>query len=376
MIFFLPYGIGDTLMAVPALRRLITARGCDCVTVVVASPVHSQILQMLVHPSIRTLERRNGKLFADIRLFFLMLASRSRVIVAPMASSSLMTKIFLMLMFRKTYVPRSFAKRSFLFIRKTPFLLKDGRAHQVDFYVQFLVFIDPLIEGGAVSPAELGHSGYRIDKLTAEARGRKSIVIGLSCGVAERHKIPRPTVFASLVNEIASRAEIEVTVIGNHDDRLFIEEFRCALAPDIPIVEIIDRPVAKLIDQLEIFDLGISGTTGQGHMMAAAQIPMLVLSGVTSPHESGPFVRRAAILRHSFACGPCYQTEFKWGCKTLRCMDLLDIEQGSRLALRLLQDSQFGIDWFTVYKKRLIVEVEQIKELHTKPVARWSMTGE
>jgi ADP-heptose:LPS heptosyltransferase len=305
-----------------------------------------------------------------------MLASRSRIIVAPMASSSLKTKIFLMLMFRKIYVPRSFVKRSFLFMRKTPFLLKDGRVHQVDFYVQFLAFVDPLIEGGAVLPEELGLSGYPTDKLTAKARVRKSIVIGLSCGVAERHKIPRPTVFASLVNAIACRTEIEVTIIGNHDDRLLIEEFKCFLAPDIPTVEIIDQPVEKLINQLEIYDLGISGTTGQGHMMAAAQIPMLVLSGVTSPHESGPFVRRAAILRHSFACGPCYQTEFKWGCKLLRCMDFLDIEQGSRMALLLLQDSQFGLDWFTAYKRRGIVEVEQIKELHTKPVTRWTITGE
>jgi hypothetical protein len=50
IVFFLPNGIGDTLMAIPALRRLVKVRGVSGVAVVVGSRLHTHLLHRFMDP--------------------------------------------------------------------------------------------------------------------------------------------------------------------------------------------------------------------------------------------------------------------------------------------------------------------------------------
>jgi hypothetical protein len=375
MIFFLPNGIGDILMAVPALRRLVAVRGVEGVTVVVASPVQGHILRAFVDPRLRTFARHDGGRFSELRLFLRMLASGARVIGAPMAATSRVTWWFMLLMARPVYLPSAFLPRSIFGLRRTPFLLKDFDGHQVDFFVRFLAAIEPRLDARPVDPSEMAPAGMAAPAARA-ATGRRRVVVGISCGPAERHKIPSPAAFANLVQAVARRVDVEVLMIGSPSDRALIDEFRRALDPAVPIEEAVGLPIDALVARIAACDLGISGTTGQGHMMAAAQIPMLVLAGVTSPQESGPFVRRAAVLRHRLACGPCYQAEFRSGCGELACMETLDVEEGASLAQRLLAEEGFGAGWRTREPKIHAVPVHVIKAIHAQPRSAWTIPQE
>ena len=180
----------------------------------------------------------------------------------------------------------------------------------------------------------------------------------------ERHKIPSPLLFASLLNALARRVPIRVMLIGASSDGPLNKALRDALDPAVEVDERIDLPFDVLLQELAKCDIGISGTTGQGHMMAAAQLPMLVLSGVTDPYESGPYTERVAHLRHNLPCGPCYQETFRFGCGRVACMDQLNVEQGAELALGLLDRTDFGKGWHQ--GRRLgAVPVHKICQIHS-----------
>ena len=366
MIVFLPYGLGDTLMAIPALRRLLVVRGYRGFTVVVTSPIHSQIIRDLVDSRIQTYERFNGTHLSQLVLAIRILMSRSKIIIAPLASAAWKTRLFMFAMFKSVYLPASFLKSNCLWLRRTQFLLKDYNGHQADFYVQFFSIAEPLIDISPVRTTELScNPRYVPIHSNQSTKYQRRLVVGLSCGLQERHKIPSPQWMAYLINEIAQYISIDLYVLGNKDDRYLIKEFRSAVNSQIKIQELIDLPIAKIIGLLSQCDGGISGTTGQGHMMAAAQRPMLILSGVTNPRESGPLVHRAAILRHQLVCGPCYQVDFKWGCGKIQCMEMLDYKEGARLMIRLLDDDNFGTDWRIKEARTQVVPVSVINEIHS-----------
>ena len=369
MIFFLPYGIGDVLMAIPAIKRLLKIRGYDGLTVVVASLPHQKILHTLIDDRLSIFLREDGKKFSQLRLFISMWLSPAKIIVAPLASNSWFTKVFMLLMFRRVYVPSSFISKSLFFFRRIPLLLKNFEGHQVDFYIQFLEPIDRQIDKKPVAYSELALYS-RFDGSSSNNKLYR-IVLGISCGEAERHKIPSPFKFAQLINNLSKRVSVQVLLIGSDADNSLINTFCNALDKNIFVQKLISLPIDKLALEIANCDLGISGTTGQGHMMSLTQIPMLIFAGVTNPRESGPFVERAAILRHKYICGPCYQVEFKWGCGKVQCMESIDIDEGSKLAYRLLTEKNFGENWRTEEGKKQTIPVHVIKEIHTLPQDRW-----
>ncbi len=370
IIFFLPNGIGDTLMALPAIRRLIALRGLDQVTVVVSSKLHKRILQQFIGNGVVTIERYDGKRFPHLRLFLKMFRMRA-TIVAPMLSRKWKHSLFFLLLGKRVLVPASFLHRSVVNLRRASISLESFDGHQVNFFVQFLSEFAPQLDCRPVDCQELG----LVKAATASTRTRpgvKRVAVGINCGPLESHKIPSPALFARLLNALAHKIDIELLVVGNSDDRPQIDALFSTLDMGILVELAIGLPIEDVIVRMGECDLGLSGTTGQGHMMAAAALPMLVLAGVTNPRESGPYVQRAAILRHRFVCGPCYQESYRVGCGRIACMETLDVEEGVALALKLLTEPEFGVDWLNDAKKRPPVAVKTINEIHVMPIEFWT----
>jgi ADP-heptose:LPS heptosyltransferase len=134
---------------------------------------------------------------------------------------------------------------------------------------------------------------------------------------------------------------------------------------------LIDQPINILIEEIQKCNIGIAGTTGQGHIMAAADLPMLVLAGVTNPYQSGPYASRVALLLHRYICGPCYQENFRFGCKKVNCMDTLDISEGVRLANLLADDLEFGKYWMKKSLGSHAIPVEMINTIQLLPMGEW-----
>ncbi|WP_306598020.1 glycosyltransferase family 9 protein [Geothrix sp. 21YS21S-2] len=363
--FFLPNGIGDTLMAIPALRRLAAVEGANALTVVISSKLHRPLLTKFVGEKIRTIERYDGKPFPHVRLFLKLLFSRAKVIYAPMLSRKPMHLLFFLLMGKKVVVPRGFLGRNLLGLVRSRASLETFPGHQVNFFVQFLAEQDPRVDAAPVDPGELSLPRPEPVPPVDHALPRRfRVALGISCGGLERHKVPTAGTFAKLINAIEKRIPVHTVLIGIPSDLPLIEAFMAEMDHPEHVEKVIGLPLEDLFRELQTCDLGISGTTGQGHIMAVAGLPMLVVAGVTEPFESGPYTRRGADLRHRLACGPCYQEGYRSGCGAIQCMETLDLEEGAELAYKLLMDPEFGLDWQARNLKRFPVLIESIKGIH------------
>jgi ADP-heptose:LPS heptosyltransferase len=362
MIFiFLPNGIGDLLMVVPLLRRLIAIHGTDGIGIVVASHFQKTLVEAALGFALTTVIRFDGRPLPNLRLLFKLLFRPIRTIYAPLLARRLLHVYFFLLLGHRVVAPATFLERRLLNI--TPSMLSQSNfdGHQVDYFIQFIALDMPEMDGAPARHCELliRNDARPLVELKREVT---RVVVGVSCGPLERHKIPSPSYFARLLTALNERVPIEVLLIGGAGDLSLNAEFKRSLASTIVCKELIDQPFEGLVGAMGACDLGVAGTTGQGHMMAAAGLPLLVLSGATDPFESGPYARRSAHVRHDLPCGPCYQENFRFGCGSYACMETLSITEGVNLAEKLLSCDPFGIEWHS--RKRIgPVPVQRIKAL-------------
>ncbi len=156
--------------------------------------------------------------------------------------------------------------------------------------------------------------------------------------------------------------ELKILLFGTSSDAPLINDFKSNLKSDLEVVSLINLNFSELITQLSSCEIGIAGTTGQGHMLACADLPLLIISGVTNPAESGPYARRVAILKHSFLCGPCYQVKYAHGCGKIKCMETLDASEGARMAFKLIHDPHYGVDWIKKTNLRKTLSIDMINK--------------
>jgi len=334
-------------MLSPALRRLIAVHGCEKVSVVVQGNLHKKILQEIVCKELNVIVRYDGGLHPNLRLWFKILLVRPKIIYAPLLSKKFLHVIFFLLLPARVIVPSHLINRKFLNLCVSSSNLEIFKGHQVNYFLKYFSDFDPKLNANYFK-----FNDYAIrfkNNLGINIENRiKNVVIGISCGPNENHKIPSPSFFSKVINTLAKFEHIKIYIIGSKLDLHKINKFIGDLDSNIDYELLINCEIGYLVNRMANFDLGIAGTTGQGHMMALADLPMLVFAGVTNPRQSGPYVRRAAIASHKYSCGPCYREVFRFGCGS-PCMDAIDVEQASYLAHKLLSTTNFGIDWLHDY---------------------------
>ncbi len=330
-------------MALPLLRRLVNAYGLKNVVAVVAGPVQQKMLASIFDEQLTCWCRLDGKPLSQLRLFLKIAACRFDICFAPLISNKLINKIFFMATFTRVIFPSSSLNKSIFGLRKGRLCLNDYSGHQVNYLINFVGGQGANIDISTASTDELKFSSLGVSKWSQN--GEIVVAVGLSCGQAERHKIPRPRFFSQLVNALSREAAVRVFVFGTNADEPLISDFETLIRDDIEVIKAIDKPVVEVISMLSRCDVGVVGTTGQGHMMAAAGLPLLITAGVTEPYESGPYVSRAYVLKHGFPCAPCYQESYRFGCGQIQCMETLSPEQGAYEVNKLARDKTHGSGW-------------------------------
>lgn len=330
-------------MAVPLLRRLVNAYGVGNVVVVVAGPVQQKMLVNIFGERLTCWCRLDGKPLSQLRLLLKIVGWRFDICFAPLISNKLINKLFFLATFTRVVFPSSSVKHSIFGIRKGRLCLNDYLGHQVNYLISFVGSQGAKIDVSTALTDELRISSPGVSKWSRD--GEIVLAVGLSCGQAERHKIPKPSFFSKLVNALSRQSTVRVFVFGTHADSPLISDFESRIRDGIEVMKAIDKPVADVISMLSKCDVGVVGTTGQGHMMAAAGLPLLITAGVTEPYESGPYVSRACVLKHGFPCAPCYQEEYRFGCGRIQCMETLSPEKGAIEVNQLARDKSHGSSW-------------------------------
>ncbi len=188
------------------------------------------------------------------------------------------------------------------------------------------------------------------------------IVINMVSGFNEMHKIPTSNYFIELINKIHIETDYTVKSYCFDNEREYLENIHNAINCKDKL-HIINNPNLSTIKGLiSGASGGICGTTGQGHIMALSDIPIIVLSGVTEALESGPYSKNINILKHNLECSPCYQESFRFGCGKVHCMN--GINQDLIITdLRLIKTNNFpSFDWKQSKKKPVIIS--KILKIH------------
>lgn len=343
ILIFIPNGIGDVIMAFPVLRRLVNTYGDGGVVVVVAGQVQQSLIASTFGRGLTCWCRLDGKPLSQLRLLMRIVWRRFDICFAPLISNKLINKLFFLMTFTKVIFPSSSINQSIFGVRKGKLCLNDYAGHQVNYLISFVGSHGANIDVSTASSNELIVSSPVVSKWSLS--DEIVLAVGLSCGQAERHKIPKPRFFSQLVNALAQETTVRVFVFGTQADMPLISDFESRIRGDIEVMKAIDEPVADVISMLSRCDVGVVGTTGQGHMMAAAGLPLLITAGVTEPYESGPYVSRAHVLKHGFPCAPCYQEAYRFGCGRIECMETLSPEKGAFEVIQLARGNSYGLSW-------------------------------
>lgn len=346
IIIFIPNGFGDIVMLHPAMSKILENKNIKKILLIVKSESHASLLDSLVHsPRVDyySFNSENKKISNLLALFFRLYFFKSKLIYAPLLSNKASNKVFFSLMFKKLITPGNLKNNS-----KSKQALHDFLGHQVNYYLNFFE--------GIISDNHNNDVKFSDYQLWGRTKNKeKYIVINMVSGFDEMHKIPTSNYFIELINKIHTETDYTVKTYCFDNERVYLENIHEAVNCKDKL-QIVNNPnLASIKGLISGASGGICGTTGQGHIMALSDIPIIVLSGVTEALESGPYSKNIKILKHNLECSPCYQESFRFGCGKVQCMN--SISQDLIINnLRLIKTNNFPIfNWKQSKKKPVII---------------------
>ena len=298
LIVRLPNWLGDTVMAVPALRSLREARP-DARVVLVgpwATLLAGHGLADVLVAYARSWSARLGR-WDEVRSF-----GADAAMLLPNSFEAALAAWY-------WRTPRRIGfdagGRGPLLTDALP--VSSPREHQVDEYAR-------VIERLGVS---VGERVPRLDRPPPDAPERETIrtllreagivkdghpLVGIHLGTAfGASKLWPPERVAELCRMLASRGDVPL-LVGAREDAATAER----LVRETGARSLVGRDRPELLPALvSEVDALVCGDTGVGHLAAALDTPVVALFGPTDPRLSAPRGRARAIT-HEVACAPCF----------------------------------------------------------------------
>lgn len=118
-----------------------------------------------------------------------------------------------------------------------------------------------------------------------------------------------PEHFASLINLLVERCDVNVAIIGGPDERDVADAVLLHVTPSDRVFDLVGRSkVSELASLLNQSSLFVGNNSGPHHLAAALGVPTVgVHSGVVTSEEWGPLGPFALAIRRDTSCAPCYR---------------------------------------------------------------------
>jgi lipopolysaccharide heptosyltransferase II len=298
----LPNWLGDTVMAVPALRALRSAFADE--RLALAGPWAPLLAgQGLADVLVAYPRAWTGRLRTTDRVGAL------RADLAVLLPNSLEAALAARYWRARRRVGFAGDGRTWLLTDPVP--LPVPRRHQIDEYlmlVQTLGVPAVIGEPRLTPPRADGPERAAVRSLLAgagvaadAARPLVGVHLGAEYGAAKCWPAERVVDFCRLLVGAGGTA----VLLGAPRDSALAE--RVVSATGAPSLVGRDRPESLLAELAEI-DALVSGDTGVAHLAAALGTPVVTLFGPTDPGLSAPR-GTAAIVRHAVPCAPCFYRE-------------------------------------------------------------------
>jgi heptosyltransferase-2 len=302
LIVRLPNWLGDTVMAVPALRAL--RAGFADARLALVGPWASLLGGQGLADILVTYPRAwNGRLRTADRVRAL---GASLAVLLPGSLEAALAARYWGATRRVGFASDA---RSWLLTDRVP--LPAPRRHQIDEYLTLVETLGlpatdrvPRLAPPAADGSERADVRALLAEVGAEAhpgRARLGIHLGAEYGSSKRWPLPR---VVELCRAVASAGDVAV-LLGAPGDALLAERVTAAL----PVASLVGRDRAEMLPAvLSEVDVLVSGDTGVAHLAAALGTPTVTLFGPTDPALTAPR-GRAAVIRHSVPCAPCFYRE-------------------------------------------------------------------
>jgi ADP-heptose:LPS heptosyltransferase len=108
------------------------------------------------------------------------------------------------------------------------------------------------------------------------------------------------------------RRKHQIAVIGGFDEGSLVQEVAGGIGPGAHSYVRLLKPTLALIRQSAFF---IGNDSGLAHCAAALNIPTTVIFGPTDPGQYRPYGARVKVIKSAAACSPCYRPGGKFSCR-------------------------------------------------------------
>ena len=156
-----------------------------------------------------------------------------------------------------------------------------------------------LVAAAVQSPATVDHAVMLDPGMLEMARAalpEGPAYIGLAPGAGGRHKCWPLDRYVALAGSIAAKGQVPVFLLGP-DERTWQAGIAAAVPQALfPLLAEQGSPVFTIAVASRL-RAAVANDSGTGHMIAAADIPLVSLFGPTDPAKFAPWVTRGAILR-------------------------------------------------------------------------------
>ncbi|MFH1146435.1 MAG: lipopolysaccharide heptosyltransferase II [Pseudomonadota bacterium] len=228
--------------------------------------------------------------------------------------------------------------RSLLLTHKVVLKKETRKIHQVYYYLRMLEGLGLDITGREpelfLQPQN--SDALSIERILIEERaGHKPFLIGINPGAAYGPaKRWLPEYFLEVIRRLVKATGCKVIIFGTKADYGIGEEARLA-SPD-RVLNLAGRTTLgeaiAAIAQCRVF---VTNDSGLMHVGAALNVPLVAIFGSTNPVTTGPFSRRARIIRKEFDCSPCLKTVCP---SDFRCMKSIRPEEVFDAVVKLIEE--------------------------------------
>ncbi|MBD3319704.1 MAG: hypothetical protein GF350_01255 [Chitinivibrionales bacterium] len=156
--------------------------------------------------------------------------------------------------------------------------------------------------------------------------------IGIHPGVKTGYEMKQWPVgsFLSLARRLDS-PDIEIVIIAGPDEPDTVGALFAGHAFSV----LIPHSITDLFTEIASLDLLIANDSGPAHVAAATHTPVIVLFGPTDPQKVAPVFEKGEIITAGCECSPCFDTANE--CKNShRCMNEIQVEKVLKSVTRMV----------------------------------------
>ncbi len=203
------------------------------------------------------------------------------------------------------------------------------RAHQVYYYQDLLAQLG-LTPGKNDLYLPLSNEARTWAEKTFADRSRPLIGLnpGAAYGPAKRWPAER---YATLAQRLHRQLGGTPVIFGTKADREAADVITRAVPETLDLCG--RTTLAQALAAIALCDCFVTNDSGLMHVAAAAGVPLVAIFGSTDPEATGPFSKKARIIRRPLSCSPCLRPTCKHG---FECMLAIEPNEVASAVLDLL----------------------------------------